>query len=295
VIDPSGWPGAEAAEADPALDPGLSGGAARPVPGIDNGFLAGYRVRFDEAGPDGRVRTSALLRYAQDVAWRHSEDLGFDRRWYTQRGRWWVVRAVELEVLAPIPMGRTLRLSTAVIGHRRIWARRLAESRLADGTLAASITTDWVILDDHGRLVRIPDDFGLSFSNPALAGDIIRVEVPVPPADGLRLELRVRPADLDPMGHVNNAVYVDWIEEVLAEAGLASHTATLPRRYRLEYRASAAPGEPIVAWAWSDASRWYARLARSDGAELVAATGETVATGAPDRPDMDLSRDGGDG
>ena len=36
------------------LDPGLTGQPARPVPGIDNGFLAGYRVRFDEAAPDGR-------------------------------------------------------------------------------------------------------------------------------------------------------------------------------------------------------------------------------------------------
>src|SRR6266567_951777 len=129
MLDPVGWP-ETAAPAEPTpeeLDPGLTGTSDRPVAGIDNGYVAGYRVRFDEAGPDGRVRTSALLRYAQDVAWRHSEHLGFDRRWYTRRGRWWVVRSLELAVLAPIPMGRTLRVSTAVIGHRRIWARRLSE------------------------------------------------------------------------------------------------------------------------------------------------------------------------
>src|SRR4051794_37374666 len=105
------------------MDPGLSGASDRPVAGIDNGFVAGYRVRFDEAGPDGRIRTSALLRYAQDVAWRHSEALGFDRQWYVDRGLWWVVRAVDLEVLRPVGMGQTIRVSTAVTGHRRIWAR----------------------------------------------------------------------------------------------------------------------------------------------------------------------------
>src|SRR5258706_519260 len=161
MLDPAG----DGAPAE--LDPGLTGSSARPVIGIDNGFVAGYRVRFDEAGADGRVRTSALLRYAQDVAWRHSEDLGFDRAWYAQRGRWWVARAVDLTMLAPISMGQTLRVSTAVIGHRRIWARRLTDCRFADGRPAATVTTDWVILDDRGRLVRIPDDFGLSFSNPA--------------------------------------------------------------------------------------------------------------------------------
>ena len=31
-----------------------------------------FRVRFDDAGPDGEIRTSALLRYAADLAWFHS-------------------------------------------------------------------------------------------------------------------------------------------------------------------------------------------------------------------------------
>ena len=39
-----------------------------------------YRVRFDEAGPDGHLRTSGFMRYAQDLAWQHSADLGFDER-----------------------------------------------------------------------------------------------------------------------------------------------------------------------------------------------------------------------
>lgn len=130
---------------------GITGVEARPFPGIENGYLTGYRVRFDEAGPDGNARISTLLRYAQDAAWRHSEDLGFDRDWYRDRGMGWVVRAVELELHASIPMGHTLRVSTAVVGHRRIWARRLGECRLADGTLAARVTTDWVLLDGRNR------------------------------------------------------------------------------------------------------------------------------------------------
>jgi medium-chain acyl-[acyl-carrier-protein] hydrolase len=276
MIDPGGWPDPDG-DVPAELDPGLVGGPARPVPGIDNGYVAGYRVRFDEASPDGLVRTAALLRYAQDVAWRHSEDLRFDRRWYTERGRWWVVRALELEVLAPISMGRTLRISTAVIGHRRIWARRLGECRLADGSLVAAVTTDWVILDARGRLVRIPEDFGLSFSNPELAGEILRVDQSEPPNDGARLEIHVRPQDLDPMGHVNNAAYLDWIEEVLAAAGREDAVSMLPRRLRLEYRASAEPGDSVVAVAWGSATGWNVGISRADGAELVRATGSPLA------------------
>jgi len=264
--------GSSPGEPQDELDPGLAGQQDRPVAGIDNGFAAGYRVRFDEAGADGLMRTSSLLRYAQDIAWRHSEDLGFDRSWYTERGRWWVVRSVELEVLAPVAMGRTLRVATAVIGHRRIWARRLGEYRLAGGTLAAVASTDWVIVDERGRIMRIPPDFGDAFPNVELASDIIRVGPPPEPPDAARLTLRVRPQDLDPMGHVNNAVYLDWLEEAVIEAGAPAATTTIPRRVAIEYAASAGPGDTLEAIAWPADGRWWIRLTRiDDGADVLRA------------------------
>jgi acyl-ACP thioesterase len=261
---------------NPTLDPGISGQSARPVAGIGNGFLAGYRVRFDEAGPDGRLRTSALLRYAQDVAWRHSEQLGFDRAWYQERGLGWVVRGCELEVREPIPIGHTLRVSTAVVGHRRIWARRFGECRLADGRPAATVTTDWVLLDARNRVVRIPPDFGVAFTNPEVRSEILRVAAPIgEPAASV--ELRVRPSDLDPLDHVNNAVYVDWLEEALDGAGWAAASEALPRTYRLEYLASAARGDAVTVDLHGAASSWTAVIRRADGSGLVRAQGSSAA------------------
>lgn len=256
------------------LDPGLTGAPDRPVAAIDNGYRAGYRVRFDEAGPDGRARASTILRYAQDIAWRHSEDRGFDRSWYADRGRWWVVRSVDLEILAPVLMGRTVRLATAVVGHRRIWARRLGEARLVDGDVAARILTDWVILDDRGRLVRIPEAFGEAFPNPELTGEIIRVPPTAVPSGAISVAIAVRHQDLDPMGHVNNAVYLDWVDDALGAAGLESAT-TAPRRLKLEYVASAGPGDEIEALAWRAdglGDGWHALVRRpADGLDLVRA------------------------
>ena len=277
----------------PALDPGLTGQDARPVDGVDNGYLAGYRVRFDEAGPDGNLRTSALLRYAQDIAWRHSEQLGFDRDWYADRGLGWVVRGVALELDAPIPLGTTLRVSTAVVGHRRIWARRLGDCRFADGRLAARVTTDWVLLDARGRVVRIPDDFGVAFANPEVRSEILRVPVETEPRAG-RHTLTVRPTDLDPIAHVNNAVYVDWLEEAVEAVGWAGAPAaeastlgaaiaasvvrapeaaagSTPGTLRLEYLASAARADRIVIDLFGSPGAWRARITREDGLELVRA------------------------
>ena len=254
------------------MDPGLAGAQDRPMAEVDNGFVAGYRVRFDEAGPDGLMRTSALLRYAQDVAWRHSEDLGFDRAWYADRGQWWVVRSVELRVLAPVAMGVTLRVATAVVGHRRIWARRRGEFRLPDGTLAAVASTDWVLLDERGRIVRIPGAFGVAFPNVELSDDILRVPLPAAPDDASRVSIRVRPHDLDPLGHVNNAVYLDWIEEAVVAAADAGAVPATPRRIAMEYAASAEAGDVLEAVTWPGEGAWWVRLTRlADGAVVLRA------------------------
>ena len=114
------------------------------------GFEAAYRVRFDEAGPDGRLRTSGLLRYTQDLAAQHSEALGYDRAWYAARGLTWLVRAAEIEVLRAIPYGVDLLGTTRVVGFRRVWSRRESTFSL-DGKVVAVVRIDWVLLDRAGR------------------------------------------------------------------------------------------------------------------------------------------------
>jgi acyl-CoA thioesterase FadM len=252
---------------------------ARPVPGIE----VPYRFRFDECGPDGLARTSALLRDAQDVAWIHSERLGFGREWYAERGLAWVVRAAELAVLAPVPLGKTLTFSTAVTGFRRVWVRRRTEARLADGTLALWGHTDWVILDARGLPGRVPAEFLTAFGVSPRTFEPGRVPLPPAPDDAVVHRALVRPQDLDPMGHVNNAAYLDYLEEALHAAGpaAASLTTAVPRRVRLEYLAAASPGASLIAAAWPlDPCGWAWRLADADGRELARGTAAPDGVGA---------------
>ena len=251
-----------------------------------SGIAVRYRARFDECGPDGLVRTSTFLRYAQDVAWVHSERLGFGREWYATRNLAWVVRAVELAILAPLPLGATIDLATAVTGFRRVWARRRSEGRLADGTLALWVHTDWVMTDAlRGMPGRVPDEFGAAFSVPPGSFEPGRVPLPPTPPDAAILRTGVRPRDIDPMGHVNNAAYVDYLEEAMLAVGEASARAiaVVPRRIRIEYAAAAAPGAVLggSAWRFDDADGgghgWAWRL--SDEADRELARGRIMAGG----------------
>ena len=226
-------------------------------------FHATYRVRFDEAGPSGDLRTSGFLRFAQDVAWQHSEALGFDRAWYAERRLTWLVRAAEIDVSAAAPMGSTLDVSTEVVGYRKVWARRRSDIVLDDGSQVAWVHTDWLLIDGVGRPSRIPPEISHLFSAPVIGAALPRVETGDPPPSARVRRFAVRSQELDPLGHVNNAVYVDWLEEGIRGAGPEAQ-AGIARRFRLEYAAAAEPDAELESATWRDEQGWAHVVRRGD-------------------------------
>jgi acyl-ACP thioesterase len=228
-----------------------------------------YRIRFDEAGPDGLLRTSGFMRYAQDLAWQHSTDLGFGRAWYAERGLTWLVRAAELVISRAPEMGTTISAQTAIVGIRRVFARRRGEFLLADGTPAGWVNTDWVLIDARGALTRIPSIFPEIFGGAELMGSVGRIPLPPTPADAIRRRFAVRRQELDPMEHANNAVYLDWLEESIVgtaePAAARAATTDLPRRYRMEFALAVEAGAELEDAAWRDDTGWSYRLAGAGG------------------------------
>jgi acyl-ACP thioesterase len=246
-----------------------------------------YRARFDECGPDGLVRSSALLRYAQDLAWLHSERLGFTRAWYAERNLAWVVRAAELVILAPLPLGQVISLTTQVIGFRRVWGH-----------------TDWVILDTaRGMPGRFPPEFLARFDVPPDPFEPGRVTLPPVPPDTTSVPhaTTVRPQDIDPMGHVNNAAYLDYLEEaLLAEGGRsAALTSAIPRRFRIEYVVPAASGAVLASRLWPLATEAGDRAGAGDAGDRSEGADGSEAAPGPDAATDGLGRawrlDGADG
>ncbi|HEY6058033.1 MAG TPA: thioesterase family protein, partial [Candidatus Limnocylindrales bacterium] len=94
-----------------------------------------------------------------------------------------------------------------------------------------------------------------------------RVPLAPAPPDAVRHASSARPQDLDPMGHVNNAVYLDYLEDAVGSP------PALPWRFRLEYRAAAGPASELVA-------RWWP-VGRDTAFELTTG-GDSPVTGATD-------------
>jgi medium-chain acyl-[acyl-carrier-protein] hydrolase len=230
-----------------------------------------YRVRFEESTANETMRTAIYLGWAADIAWQHSTALGFGRDWYSERGLYWLVRAVRLDVLRPTSTYADVLVSTQVLGYRRVAARRESEIRDPSGELTARLQIDWVMTNERGVPTRVPVDFQRFVAAETPAFEMHKVALPAEPPGAFQWPFRVRRRDLDPLDHVNNSVYLDYMEEALERAGQGSLLEAVPRRYVLDFAASAARDELLVSWAWPYDGGWAYRLVRQDGTDIFRA------------------------
>jgi acyl-ACP thioesterase len=128
-----------------------------------------------------------------------------------------------------------------------------------------------VLVDGRGAPTRIPPIFETTFHVPAGTLVLGRVALGDPPEDAHRHGFTVRPQELDPMAHVNNAVYADWLDEAVIAGGDRAATGAIPRAMRLDYALAAEAGATLEGQAWSDGAGWSFRLADGQDAEMLRA------------------------
>jgi acyl-CoA thioester hydrolase len=96
------------------------------------------------------------------------------------------------------------------------------------------------------------------------------------------LAIAVRPDDIDELGHVNNTVYLRWVQdvaiahwEVLADVLTRSQLAWVALRHEIDYRKPALPGDEVIARTWiGPATRLSferrTQILRADSREVLA-------------------------
>jgi acyl-CoA thioester hydrolase len=113
------------------------------------------------------------------------------------------------------------------------------------------------------------------------------------------IDVQIQPGDVDGMGHVNNIVYVRWVQEValahwfaVAPADAQAVMTWVVLRHEIDYLRPARPGDTVRARTWIGAGESlryerFTEIVRGDG--TVLARGRTlwcpvdIATGRPKR------------
>jgi len=194
----------------------------RPVRG--RRYTHRRRVRLSDAGPDGMLRLDGVARYLQDAATDDRADSGLDPT------ETWVVRRTLVRVAGGgrwPALGEEVALTTWCGGIGPAWAERRTDLEV-DGALMVETVALWVPLDGSGRPARLGPRF-VGVYGEAAAGRRVSGRVPPAPAlaDGTERPWPIRQADLDVVGHVNNAAVWAAVTEVaggpVASASLTHH------------------------------------------------------------------------
>jgi acyl-CoA thioester hydrolase len=228
--------------------------------------LRTFRVRHYECDARGHVNDANLLRYAQETAFDASAAAGYDMARYDAMDRSWLIHENEIEVLHPLRYGDSVQVKTWVADFRRVRSRRAYEFRHASsGELVARACTDWFFLDTTtNRPANIPCELRLAFipegvSESGPPRDRFPA-APPPPPGAFSQQRRAGWRDLDPAGHVNNAVYLAYVEDIGAQLAVANGwpmarlesegLGILARYHRIEYKQPAMLDDELELSTW---------------------------------------------
>jgi acyl-ACP thioesterase len=197
-----------------------------PPPGEGRVYGSQRRVRLSEMDAAGRLRLDTVARYLQDVAIDDVDETGWGAPEHV-----WVVRWYRIEVLEPFLTDREVTVATWCSASASHAAGRRTSLQ---GDRGGRIETDsvWIHLDPAGRPARL-DGFGVYTSSTEGRRASTRLSLPDPPDDAPRTRWQLRSADVDLMGHVNNAVYWAAVDERLATLEI---DPAQPYRVVLEFR-----------------------------------------------------------
>ncbi|GAA1479759.1 acyl-[acyl-carrier-protein] thioesterase [Gordonia sinesedis] len=217
-------------------------------------FEATYRVRTGDVDQDMRVRLDAVARYLQDIANDNIEATEFG-----DTDPFWIVRRTVIDVIRPFtwPAEITAQrwcgaLSTRWTNMRvRLTAEhetnRFNPTERAPGLIETEAF--WINVNEQGMPSRLTDE---AFEMLSSMTDEHRLRwksmnpEKAPAAADTALPDRehvLRSTDFDPFKHLNNAAYLEAIEDELLE-----HTDLVdgPHRAVIEYLRPIVPGTPIT-------------------------------------------------
>lgn len=202
------------------------------------------RIRYSEAGSDGRLTLLGLLNYFQDCVTFHSEDLEVGVEYLSELHGVWVMNFWQIDVDRYPEFGEHVKILTHPYDFKLCLGSRNFGMHDESGERVAVANTLWTFLNtDTGRPMKPTEEMLEKYViEPPYEMEYLDRKI-VFEGEGEKMEpVEVRGHHLDTNQHVNNAQYVSVACDYLPEGFVI-------RRMRATYHKSALLGDmlcPVV-------------------------------------------------
>lgn len=220
------------------------------------------RPGLADCAPSGRIRLDALARFVQDIAYADADDVGLSQT------AAWVVRRTRMRVNRFPRFGERLELATFCSGLGRMWAERRT-SVSGDVAGEVEVVSLWVHLDPVRGLPTPLTEEEIAAWGESAAGRKVTARLRHPSPEGVEESFpwRFRATECDLADHINNAAYLQPLEEELL--GSAGEEELESIDVEIEYRSPAQPGDKLVLR--DGARRWIVTPGGETHASLIVA------------------------
>jgi acyl-CoA thioester hydrolase len=136
--------------------------------GREHAFAHQFTVAHADIDALGHANNTAYVRWIQDVAVAHSEQMGLALADYQSLGAVFVIRRHEIDYLRAAMENDRLEVRTWIDSARSASCMRATEiARVSDGAVLVKAMTTWAFIDTQsGRPTRITPEVRLKFGFP---------------------------------------------------------------------------------------------------------------------------------
>ncbi len=186
-------------------------------------FRKQFIIGQDAVDRFGRLKPSRLLLMAQQIAGEHSCAMGHTYEALASRGLFWAVVRNRLQVTRLPHEGETVYMETWPMPTTRTAYPRSTVAFDKDGNELFRTLSLWVLMNIESRAMVLPGKSGVTVDGTVRGLELASPRsIAVKPL-GNRMERLVRFTDLDRNGHMNNARYLEWIDDLLPSAFHQGH------------------------------------------------------------------------
>lgn len=178
-------------------------------------ITANRRISFFEVNENLELRPRSLVNLMQEAATLHSRAAGYETPVLMKKGRAWILYRIAV-IIDRIPMfGDELEIVTWHRGSRKFRSYRDFQF-ICNGEKLVSATSLWLFIDtERKKILKPPEDAAESYTvepEEATGIDIDRWRPENRFEPDASVTVGTRPSDYDPLGHVNNALYLEYLE-----------------------------------------------------------------------------------